>query len=75
MSNGGEINFTLRERVDRHGVKYLFGSLRLINSVIFIRVDPRDKKLFHAVVKPYVDGASTDAEMASAALPWDESSG
>lgn len=52
----GEFSFRLTEKKDRNGDTYLFGSLKMFNSVIFVREEPRiagEPKRFLAVVKPY----------------------
>lgn len=49
----GELHFSLREKTDRAGRRYLFGGIRLFNVVVFVRADVADAKLFHGVVKPY----------------------
>ena len=49
-----EYTFTLTERSDKHHSKYLFGSLKMINAVLF--VFPADSGIpgeFKAVLRPY----------------------
>lgn len=49
-----EFTFTLREKTDRNGTIYLFGSLELLNSVVFIRKETTPKgEIWVAKVKPY----------------------
>lgn len=55
-SVGGEFHFTLIERTDRHGQAYLFGGLKMLNAVLFIRRDiavPGRPQRWKAVLKPY----------------------
>lgn len=52
----GEFHFNLVEREDRHGDKYLFAGLQILNAVIFIREEPTrpdEPRRFRAVLKPY----------------------
>ena len=56
MSSSGEFHFTLLERIDRHGEKYLFAGMKLLNAVIFIRRDIKVEgrpQRWKAVMKPY----------------------
>ncbi len=54
----GEFTFTMTERKDRNGKTYLFGGLKMLNSVLFIRkeeglVAPGQRPKWKAVLKPY----------------------
>ncbi len=51
-----ELRFTVQERVDKIGDKYLFGSIRFFNAVIFIRKLPTvqgEAQVYECSVKPY----------------------
>lgn len=51
-----EFRFTVQERRDKLGDKYLFGSIRFFNAVIFIRELPTSEgeaQLYECSVKPY----------------------
>lgn len=67
----GEFIFTMQERTDKNGEKYLFGSLRLFNAVIFCRALPQiqgEPITYDCSVKPYIakDNNRDDNEI------WDE---
>jgi hypothetical protein len=67
----GEFNFTLTERTDRNGDKYLFAGIRILNSVLFIRPEPEvagRPKRWQAVLKPYRPKGDEDDYEA----PWNE---
>lgn len=70
MSSAGELHFSLREKVDRTGARYLFGGIRLFGVVMFVRVDPIDTKLFHAIVKPYEGGGANTVAADDFDAPW-----
>lgn len=68
----GEFSFTLTERVDRNGDKYLFAGIRILNSVLFIRPEPAAAgrpNRWQAVLKPYRPKGEEDNYEA----PWTES--
>ena len=72
-----EYRIDLEERTDRYKKTYLFGSLRMFNSVMFIRKDKDGH--WHAAIKPYTgkgndkgNGRSVDKEDAAEEYPWSE---
>lgn len=46
-----EYRVDLEQRIDRYKKMYLFGALRMFNSVMFVRQD-RDGN-WHATIRPY----------------------
>lgn len=64
-----EYTFTLTERDDKNHSKYLFGSLRMINAVLF--VFPADSGVpgeFKAVLRPYRAGQSNEFSWSDSTL-------
>lgn len=49
----GELTFTMREKRDRNGERYLVGQTPFIDAVLFVRPDPRREGMYHATLKPY----------------------
>lgn len=52
----GEFHFTLTEKRDKNGDLYLFGGLKMLNAVLFIRPEPEEPgrpRKWKAVLKPY----------------------
>ena len=59
----GEFTFSLKEKLDRFGNKYLVGGIQFINAIVFIRSTGQTGAdgcmRYYAIVKPYT-GAKTD---------------
>lgn len=52
----GEFHFTLTEKKDKNKALYLFGGLKMLNAVLFIRPEPEEPgrpRRWKAVLKPY----------------------
>lgn len=53
----GEFTFSLKEKTDRYGKKYLVGGIKFINAVIFVRSTGQTGAdgcmRYYATVKPY----------------------
>jgi hypothetical protein len=76
----GEFTFSLKEKVDRFGKIYLFASIKMLDSVLFVRPTgqsgPDGSPIWFAQLRPYTGQQEGQQEEPDDAAVWrDNASG